>query len=101
MSAHIHVLRNIQTGQGGLASGPKAGRPEILDPLTCPKLHGGHCIAIPKKVQDGWTTTALRRETRKKAPVMCLQTVACLFLVVQTDDSALRGWSYKIFVLHM
>lgn len=70
---------------------PKPGRPGILDPLTCLKLHGGHGITITKKVQDGWTTVALEKETRKKAPVMCLQTVTCLFLVVQTDDSAFRG----------
>ena len=38
---------------------------------------------------------ALEKETKKKAPILCLQTVTCLCLVVQTDDSALKGWSHK------
>lgn len=45
----------------GLASRSEAGRPGILVPMTCLKLHGVHGITIAKKVQDGWTTVALRK----------------------------------------
>lgn len=66
--------------------------------MTFLKLHGVQGYYHSQE-GSGWLDDgSSRKETKEKAPAMCLQTVACLFLVVQTDDSALRGLSHKIFV---